>query len=86
MPRVKTKTEIIVANLNRFYQSRKALGISQREQAREMGWSAGTLNQYLLGNCPINYDALFIMCDYYQVSPFAVDPDLWGRVMKHSPR
>ena len=66
-------------------EARCVLGISQRAQASEMGWSAGTLNQYLLGNLPINYDAMFTMCDYYRMSPFDVDPELWGRLMTVPP-
>ena len=60
-------------------------GISQRAQARDIGWTAGTLNQYLLGNNRINYEAMFTLCDYYRISPFDVDPELWGRLMAVPP-
>lgn len=83
MTHVTNRSKLIAKNLRRFCEARKAVGISQRAQAAEIGWTPGTLNQYLLGNCGINYDALFTMCEYYGVSPFAVDPYLWDRVMKY---
>lgn len=86
MRNVNGKTKLISQRLSQLSAARQALGISQRRQAIEIGWTPGTLNQYLLGNSPINYDALFTMCDYFSVSPFKIDPDLWGRVMRHPPK
>ena len=54
--------------------------LSQRKMAEEMGWTPGTLNQYLLANVPVNYDALFKMCEYLKVSPHHIDPTLQERV------
>ena len=86
MRKVTAKTKRIAKRLSQLSKARTLLQrISQNQQAREMGWSGGTLCQYLLGHQEINYDALFIMCDYYGVSPFDLDPDLWVRVMKHPP-
>lgn len=55
-------------------------GQSQRKMASGMGWTPGTLNQYLLGNQAINYDALFTICAYLQISPLDVDPTLASRL------
>lgn len=55
-------------------------GMSQRKMATGMGWTPGTLNQYLLGNKAMNYDALFNICQYLRISPLDVDPTLAQRL------
>ncbi|NDG22142.1 MAG: XRE family transcriptional regulator, partial [Euryarchaeota archaeon] len=63
-----------------FVARGEADGLSQRKMAEAMGWTPGTLNQYLLANVPVNYDALFKCCEYLKVSPHAIDPTLQERV------
>lgn len=55
-------------------------GVSQRQMAAGMGWTPATLNQYILGNTPINYDAMFNICAYLKISPLDIDPTLASRI------
>ena len=77
-----TDREVMIANRlsSEFTAKGEAEGRSQRSMAAEMGWTPGTLNQYLLANVPINYDALFKMCEYLKVDPCVIDPTLSERV------
>ena len=77
-----TDREVMIANRLKaeFVARGEANGLSQRKMAEEMGWTPGTLNQYLLANVPVNYDALFKCCEYLKVSPHAIDPTLQERV------
>lgn len=85
MPKTKrrlTDREVMIAQrLSREVQARMDRDqCSQRKIAIDMGWTPGTLNQYLLGNVPINYDALFKVCEYLIVDPCDIDPTLSERV------
>lgn len=77
-----TDREVMIAQrLSREVQARMDRdGMSQRAIAMDMGWTPGTLNQYLLGNVPINYDALFKVCEYLKIDPCDIDPTLHERV------
>jgi transcriptional regulator with XRE-family HTH domain len=77
-----TDREVMIANRLKaaFVARGESDGLSQRKMAEGIGWTPGTLNQYLLANVPVNYDALFKMCDYLKVSPHAIDPTLQERV------
>jgi len=77
-----TDREVMIANRLKaeFVARGEADGLSQRKMAEAMGWTPGTLNQYLLANVPVNYDALFKCCEYLKVSPHVIDPTLQERV------
>lgn len=77
-----TDREVMIAQRlsSEFTARGEAEGLSQRAMAEAIGWSPGTLNQYLLANTPVNYDALFVMCEYLKVDPCAIDPTLSERV------
>lgn len=77
-----TDREVMIASRLKaeFVARGEAQGLSQRKMAEEMGWTPGTLNQYLLANVPVNYDALFKCCEYLKVSPHVIDPTLQERV------
>lgn len=77
-----TDREVMIANRLKaeFIARGEADGLSQRKMAEAMGWTPGTLNQYLLANVPVNYDAIFRMCEYLKVDPLQIDPTLAERV------
>lgn len=77
-----TDREVMIANrLSAEFKAKgEAEGLSQRAMAVAIGWTPGTLNQYLLANQPVNYDALFLMCEYLKIDPCRIDPTLSERV------
>ena len=51
-------------------------GVTQRDMAKELGWTVGTAGQYMLGRIPLNANAISRFAKYLGVSPYDIDPSL----------
>ena len=73
-------TEAEKKTANRIYNlwlaKKERDGVTQRDMAKEIGWTVGTAGQYMLGRIPLNAKAVSKFAKYLGVSPYDLDPSL----------
>lgn len=74
------RQEKVAANIKYFWHKKQALepGLTQAEASKSLGWSHSVLGQYLNGRVPAGPKAVFKLAEYFQVTPYDIDPGLKG--------
>ena len=71
------KEQKIAARVHSLWLAKKEReGVTQRDMAKELGWTVGTAGQYMLGRIPLNANAISRFAKYLGVSPYEIDPSL----------
>ncbi len=71
------KEQKIAARIHSLWLAKKEReGVTQRDMAKELGWTVGTAGQYMLGRIPLNANAISRFAKYLGVSPYDIDPSL----------
>jgi len=70
-------------NLDKLWdEKQRAKGFSQTKAANDLGWTQGTIHQYVRGKLPLNPVAILKFAQYLDVYPTDIDPTIIKLLVK----
>lgn len=74
------RQQVVAQNIKRLWLQKQAQesGLTQAKASKQLGWTHSVVGQYINGRVPAGPKAVFKFAEYFNVTPYDIDPELRG--------